>query len=222
MNHKKQTSHARVWSTLAATGIAIGLASGCNSGQSSGNGSDLGTYLADLNTDLGVCSVAHDTCLQAADGDVSKIQSCKDERSACADAVQAARKEVHDAIRACADTARMCFHALAPDAGRAAFHQCGQQLRACVDDALPPPPPLPPCAAALKQCLSSTHDGGSGARHACLQTFHSCVDATLPPCMHELATCIEDHSEPRFACARQAAQCRKYRFTHDGGLPPKK
>ena len=203
MNHMKQTLHARVWPTLAATGIAIALASACNSGQ--GSSSDLGSYAAELNTDLGVCSVAHATCLQAADGDVSKIQSCKDERGACADAVQAARKEVHDAIRACADTARTCFHNVAPDAGHAALHQCGQQLRACVDDALPPPPPLPPCAAALKQCLSSTSDGGSGGRRACVQTFHACVDATLPPCMHGLATCIADHDEPPFACRQGRA-----------------
>jgi AraC-like DNA-binding protein len=103
-------------------------------------------------------------------------------------------KEVHDAIRACADSAHVLSGRLAPAAGGAALHQCGQQLRACVDDAL---------------------SGG----HACVQTFHACVDATLPPCMRGVATCLEDHDEPHFPYARQAAQMSQVAFADDGGLP---
>jgi hypothetical protein len=157
--------------------------------------------------------------MQAADGDVSKVDTCKAEASACHDAVTAARQEIHTAIRACASSAKSCFQGAA-EAGMDARKMCGKELRSCVEMALPPPPPLPPCCAALKQCLSSTDDGGTTAREACFTTFHSCVEATLPPCMHELATCIDDRSEPPRACERQAEECRHYRFTHDGGLPP--
>jgi hypothetical protein len=211
-------SHAPAWSAFAATTLALALGAGCSS---HGDGSipATGTFLEDLSTDLGVCGAARDACMQAADGDPNAFDTCKAERTACGDAVQAARKEIHDAIRVCATTARTCWMNAA-DAGDAARHQCGKDLRACVEAALPPPPPLPPCVAALKQCLSSTGDGGADARSACVKTFHGCVDATLPPCMHGLATCIEDHSQPRFACERQADQCRRYRSTHDGGLPP--
>jgi len=219
MNRSKNTVHAPALSALVASAFAFALASGCSSGQGNGSAPTTGTYLADLSTDLGVCTVAHDTCMDAADGDVSKVDTCKAEASDCHDAVQAEEQQVHTAIRACATTARSCFMST-EDAGTAARMECGQQLRACVEMALPPPPPLPPCAAALKTCLSSTEDGGADARKACLSTFNSCVVASLPPCMHEFATCVEDRSEPPRACERQAAQCTQYRFTHDGGLPP--
>jgi hypothetical protein len=220
MKQLLHSSHARAWSAIAASIAAIGLVSGCNS-QSDGSDSTTGTFLQNLTTDLGVCGAARDACMQAADGDPNKFETCKDERAACGDAVQAARKEIHEAIRACADTARTCWmDAGAGDAGKATRRQCITALRSCVEMALPPPPPLPPCAAALRQCLSTTGDGGADARKACVGTFHTCVDATLPPCMHALAACIEDRSEPRFACERQAQTCRRYRLTHDGGLPP--
>jgi hypothetical protein len=219
MNHRHHFMHARALSGIASVAFAFAMAAGCSSGQGAGS-TTTGSYEQELTTDLGVCSVAHDTCLQASDGDVSKIDSCKSEASDCRDAVQAAAMEVHTAIRACATTARTCFMSVA-DGGSADRKACGQQLRMCVDAALPPPPPLPPCAATLKQCLqSAAGDAGTSTRETCVSTFHTCVDATLPPCMHELATCLEDRSAPRFACEREANQCRKYRFTHDGGLPP--
>src|SRR5689334_9002762 len=219
MKYDLHSSHAPAWSAIAATVTLLGLAVGCNGG--SDQSGTTGTFLQDLTTDLGVCGAAHNACMEAADGDPNEFQTCKDERQACGDAVQAARKEIHDAIRMCADTARTCWmNAGAGDAGKGARKQCVTALRACVEEALPPPPPLPPCAAALKQCLSSAGDGGADARKTCLTTFHGCVDATLPPCMHALATCIEDRSEPRFACERQAEACRHYRLTHDGGVPP--
>ncbi len=161
MNRSIHTTHAPGWSRLLASAFALALAAGCGSGQSAGSSPSAGTYETELTTDLGVCSVAHDTCMQAADGDVSKVDTCKTEASACGDAVKQARQEIHTSIRACATTARTCFMGAA-DGGMGALKTCGQQLRACVEMALPPPPPLPPCAVALQTCLSSTGDGGQG------------------------------------------------------------
>src|SRR5512142_774116 len=100
MNRTKNTVHAPALSALIASAFALALASGCSGEQSTGSAPSTGTYLAELNTDLGVCSVAHDTCMQAADGDVSKADACKAEASDCHDAVQAARPEIQTAIRA--------------------------------------------------------------------------------------------------------------------------
>ena len=75
MNHRQHITHARAFSTFASIAFAFTLAAGCSTGQSAGSTESTGSYVQDLSTDLGVCSVAHDTCLQAADGDVSKIDT---------------------------------------------------------------------------------------------------------------------------------------------------
>src|ERR1700742_2249975 len=126
MNHRQHITHARAFSTFASIAFAFTLAAGCSTGQSAGSTESTGSYVQDLSTDLGVCSVAHDTCLQAADGDVSKIDTCKSEASDCHDAVAAEAQQVHTAIRACAQTARTCFMST-EDAGDAARKTCGQQ-----------------------------------------------------------------------------------------------
>src|ERR1700759_111347 len=109
MNHRQRFTHAPTFASLAFASLTLAFTAGCSSGQSSGTPESTGSYVQDLTTDLGVCTVAHDTCMQAADGDVPKIDSCKSEASDCKDAVSAARQEIHTAIRACADTARTCF-----------------------------------------------------------------------------------------------------------------
>src|SRR5215475_5265783 len=100
MNRSNKSVHAPALSALVASAFAFALASGCSNGQSTESAPSTGTYLEELNTDLGVCTVAHDTCMQAADGDVSKVDTCKAESSDCHDAVKAEQQQVHTAIRA--------------------------------------------------------------------------------------------------------------------------
>src|SRR5204862_4885351 len=116
---------APIVGAISASALALLLGFGCSSGHGSDQGPSTGAFLENLTTDLGVCSQARTTCLDAADGDRPKIQTCEDERAACGQAVQAAFKEVHDGIRACASAARQCLQSSA-DGGPSARKQCGQ------------------------------------------------------------------------------------------------
>jgi hypothetical protein len=213
----KRTEHRlqAVLGILFAT--SVGVVIGC-SGQDGSRGGDVGSSYDNLTTDLSVCQKSASDCLDAADGDRPRIQVCRDDLANCRDAVQAAKSEVHDALRACVQTVRSCVRN-ASDAGPDGIAACRESFQACVKAAIPPPPPLPPCAESLKQCLSESSDGGREARVQCFQTFHSCVEASLPPCMHGFATCIDSDGGSLWGCAEQAHECMKYRFTHDGGLP---
>jgi hypothetical protein len=215
MRSSKRYQTSGLW--LSALGAVV-LAAGCNSGQGSTPSLDVQTSYDNLTTDLSICAKSTQTCLEAADGDRPKIQTCEDERMSCETAVNAARKEVHDGIRACVDTARTCAHNIG-DGGVAALRACGQAFHSCVQDALPPPPPVPPCVEALRECLSHSEDGGRAARDACGKQFRMCAEAELPPCAHGLATCI-DKGGSFWACERAAAKCRDFRLSHDGGVPP--
>jgi len=211
---KRYPTSGRLMSALGA----VVLAAGCSSGQSSAPGPDVQTSYDNLTTDLSICEKSKQTCLEAADGDRPKIQTCQDERMSCETAVRAATKEVHDGIRACATTARTCAHD-SGDGGVAALRACGQAFHACVEEALPPPPPIPPCVESLRECLSRSEDGGRAARDACGKQFRTCAEEQLPPCARGLATCI-DNGGSFWACERAAAKCRDFRLSHDGGVPP--
>jgi hypothetical protein len=73
----------------------------------------------------------------------------------------------------------------------------------------------------LKDCLAESADGGRAAKQECLQQFHTCAVAQLPPCMHGVATCIDGGGEVR-DCVKEGRQCKDYRLSHDGGVPPGK
>jgi len=201
----------------AVTAALFAVLSGCSAEDASPSGENASTY-ENLTTDLSICDQAQHDCLDAADGDRPKIQVCRDEMSSCRDAVKEAKKEIHDSLRACVATARTCVKNIG-DGGRDAHHACGTQFHECVQEALPPPPPVPPCVQALKSCLSDAGDGGRDARRECFQSFHTCAEANLPPCLKGLAQCLDAHGDLR-ACRNEERECRDYRLSHDGGVPP--
>ncbi|HVU01627.1 MAG TPA: hypothetical protein VHE30_07745 [Polyangiaceae bacterium] len=206
-----------------ASGASIALCTfiGCSAESPSPSPTSPGDVAAsydNLTTDLSVCQKAHDTCLDAADGDAPKVDDCEAEAADCRDAVRASRQEVHAALRECVSTARTCVHSIG-DGGMAAVRKCGDAFHECVKAALPPPPPLPPCVQTLRDCLSPGADGAAPDRAACLSEFRTCAIAGLPPCMKGLATCLNDGGSLR-ECLPPARECRTYRLTHDGGVPP--
>jgi len=217
MNHRHAYGNSGP-SLPAAVALALSLSVGCSGEGASSGDANIASSYDNLTTDLSICAKSRETCLDAADGDRPKIQTCQDELADCRDAVQAARKEVHAGIRACVDAAKECVHSIG-DGGEPAARQCGQTFHACVKAALPPPPPLPPCVQPLKDCLAANADGGRDAKQACLEQFRSCAVGRLPPCMHGLAECVDGGGDVR-ECTMQARQCKDYRLSHDGGVPP--
>lgn len=231
MTMNMHRSHVPVLWMLAIPSLALLAGAGCGSGDdgASSKSADLGASYDNLNTDLSICDKARDDCLDAADGNPGAIQACKDERASCADAIKEARTEVHDALRACVATARDCVHAalgdggfrqLESDAGRSAIRECGDAFRSCVKAALPAIQ-LPPCVQTAARCFeaASSGDGGRAAREACAEQFKTCAEAELPPCLHAFATCMDEGGTLR-SCLPPERECRDYRMTHDGGVPP--
>jgi hypothetical protein len=206
----------RLLAPAAAVSLFAAL-SGCSTEDSASPGANASTY-ENLTTDLSICDQAQRDCLDAADGDRPKIQVCHDEMSGCRDAVKAAKKEIHASLRACVDTARACVKNIG-DGGRDARRACGTQFHQCVQEALPPPPPVPPCVQALHACLGENEDGGRDAKRECFQQFRTCAEANLPPCLKGLAQCLDAQGDMR-ACQKEERECRDYRLSHDGGVPP--
>lgn len=212
----------KAWLTAYVTGSAamgLALVTGCGSGTSSPQRSGIASSYENLTTDLSICQKSQETCLDAADGNSAMIQTCHDELLQCKQAISAATQELHAALLSCVDSVKACLagDGGASDSGVPLLLTCGTAFHACVEAALPPPPPLPPCAAALKQCLGS--DGGQVDAGTCLADYRACAIAELPPCAQEFATCLEQGGE-FWTCAAAARECWSYRMTHDGGVPP--
>jgi hypothetical protein len=110
--------------------------------------------------------------MQAAAGDTTKEQACKDAFSTCADQAKAARQALEDAIKGCFKADHACD---AQDGGKTERAACRQQLHTCVQANLPPAPPLPPCIQALQMCVE-----GGGQPKDCAQQAHACILANMP------------------------------------------
>src|SRR5512141_3099204 len=81
--HMRNSERYQTSGRLMSVFGAVVLAAGCSSGRGSTPSLDVQTSYDNRTTDLSICEKSHQTCLEAADGDRPKIQTCQDERMSC-------------------------------------------------------------------------------------------------------------------------------------------
>jgi hypothetical protein len=141
MRHFENRTPRRGLAAMFMVGSAALLSAACSSAGSSSSSSDptVSQSYDALASDLAKCAETARGCLRDANGDPAKQKTCLDQAKACQDASRASDEALRKAIGACIQSALECRRNGRGGDGGPAMADCRDELRMCIEQALPPP-----------------------------------------------------------------------------------
>jgi hypothetical protein len=180
MNPKHFGSYAR---TVAIVGLT---AAGCGTSSTVEPPKDEVTVAFDaLSSAIAACGGDLAMCSQAADGDVTALETCRETFAGCQQTAGGpAAGALANAVVACTENTGTC----ASDAGGQAAAACHEELQTCLGANRPAPPehdagsaggghaaPVAPCIDDLLACIT-----GDGDVKTCALAVRTCIIANVP------------------------------------------
>jgi len=177
--------------TLGAALVMLTVTAGCEKSRPSTQSTmSVPAASSALVNAIAACNQQADDCVMQAQGDMTALQACTDQRNTCRDATRAATLDpLVAAIHACTNASQQCMKAAADESARAACHD---QLASCLGDARPDhlddadggddgdranhsQSPVDACIDAMRVCVEADGDA-----RACAMQMHACVVASVP------------------------------------------